>query len=106
MIGNARLRPARDKRAVEYFLSMERANALVYSIMEKDDPVAKAITIYRALAGNAQYKHDVPVYFRWGCALAKQSRTEQSLTEAIQRLRKARKLASEIYDSQNRPMSY
>jgi hypothetical protein len=99
MIGNARLRPARDKRAVEYFLRMERANALVYSVRGVDNPIAEAIGIYRSLANNAQYKRDVPVYFRWGCALVKQSRTEQSLTEAIQRLRRARKLAAEVYDS-------
>jgi hypothetical protein len=97
---DAKLRPARDGRTVDYFLSMERANALVYAEPrrdERDDPIAEAITIYTTLSRHARYKDDVPVNFRLGCALVKQSRTEESLSRAIRSLRKARKIALESY---------
>ena len=63
MIGNARLRPARDKRTVEYFLRMERANALVYSVRGVDDPIAEAIGIYKVPG------QQCPVQARRSCIL-------------------------------------
>jgi hypothetical protein len=100
IIKDAKLRDARDGRTVDYFLSMERANALVYAEPrrdERDDPIGEAIAIYTSLSRNARYKNDVPVHFRLGCALVKQSRTEESLSGAIRSLRKARKFALESY---------
>jgi hypothetical protein len=100
IINDARLREARDGRTVGYFLSMEQANALVYAEPrrdERDDPIGEAIAIYTSLSRDARYKNDVPVHFRLGCALVKQSRTEDSLSRAVRCLRKARKLAVESY---------
>ena len=97
-------REARDGRTVGYFLSMERANALVYAEPardDRDDPIGAAIAIYTALSRNARYKNDVPVHFRWGCALVKQSRTEDSLSRAVRSLEKARKYALESYGEGN-----
>ncbi len=104
IIKDAHGREARDGRTVGYFLSMERANALVYAEPardDRDDPIGAAIAIYTALSRNARYKNDVPVHFRWGCALVKQSRTEDSLSRAVRSLEKARKYALESYGEGN-----
>ena len=98
IIGDAKLQPARDGRSVGYFLSMERANALVYADpADDDDPIAEAIRIYTAISRDNRYKNDVPVHFRLGSALVRQSRSEASLAKAIRHLRKARQFAAEKY---------
>ncbi len=97
-LGPAKLRPARDGRSIEYFLSMERANSLAFSEPgreERSDPQQEAIDIYTRLSHDRRYAKDAPVHFRLGCALSRGSRTEEAIAKAVRALRKAHTLASE-----------
>lgn len=106
IIGDHKFREARDNRSVEYFLSMERANCLVFCERSKTsplEPIAEAINIYSQLSLDKRYSHDVPVHFRLACALVRKSRSEDSLKQAIRALRKARKLATDKFDRNAAP---
>jgi hypothetical protein len=97
IIGNQKHREVRDGRSVEYFLSMERANCLVFCEQTRTaprEPIDEAIDIYTQLSLHKRYSQDVPVHFRLGCALVRKPRSEERLSRAIRALRKARSLAT------------
>lgn len=88
-------RTARDNRSIEYFLTMEMANCLAASELEPGEKLHRALETYERLSRKDIYKKDVPVHFRWGCALTKVGRQRTNIQKAIRVLQKARELAQD-----------
>jgi hypothetical protein len=74
---------------------MEIANSLAFSEAAIGMAHQEALAIYEQLAIDKRYKLDPPVFFRYGCALARTSREDATIRKAIRHLQKARLLIEE-----------
>ncbi len=88
-LGTAVDRIARSNQPIKYFLTMELANSLSLSEPTPGTKHEDAITIYKTLSQDARWANDAAVYFRLAWALARASKLEEEIHDAIRNLRKA-----------------